>query len=282
MAVAAAVLLVGCDPTVEAFEDNGRDYSVFGYLDASADTQFVRVEPLRDGLLIRSPDTLDAQVALTHLGTGRTVPLRDSLFRFLDGATFRNFYTTAVIEPTASYRLEIRGADGTESRAETVVPDTFPPPTVLAAVEEARCAPEESEPAILRIRGIQRLVAVKTLYYRRNPRTRWAVNHLADTLQASGAATLAEIDYGADICDVPRGRDGRVDVYRIEVVVAAGDPGWPDFMTLDPDLKTLPRAASNVEGGVGYLGGIVTDTVVIFPTGAAGRRAGPEAYPRRR
>lgn len=273
------VVLGGCDPTVQSFEDNGRDYSIFGYLDASADTQYVRVEPLRDSMLTRAPETLGADVTLTHLETGRIVALRDSLFRFLDGATFHNFYTTVDIEPTATYRLEVRGPGGAESRAQTVVPDTFPSPEILAAVEEARCVPEgsdeENNPAVLRLRGIERLVAVKTLYYRTNPRTRWAVDHLADTLQTAPGTILAEIPYGTDICDVPRGRDGQVDVFRIEVVVAAGDPEWPDFTGLDPALKTLPEATSNVEGGVGYLGGVVTDTALIFPTGAEGRGAVP-------
>jgi hypothetical protein len=59
LGAAATVLLIiaaGCDPTVDSFQENEFHYSLFGILNASADSQFVRVEPLRDGLpALRSP-----------------------------------------------------------------------------------------------------------------------------------------------------------------------------------------------------------------------------------
>jgi len=46
--------------------------SVFGALDASADTQWIRVTPLRHTVLA-SPDPLGSTVTLERAGTGKTV-----------------------------------------------------------------------------------------------------------------------------------------------------------------------------------------------------------------
>jgi len=133
------MILVGCDPAIDPFQENDRYYSVFGVIDASADTQFVRVEALRDGMPTEAPARLDAEVTLMNLAADRTVTLQDSVFRYLDGATAHNYYTTDDIQPSTAYRLVVRGPGAAESGAETTVPDAFPRPTVSMAIP--RCFP---------------------------------------------------------------------------------------------------------------------------------------------
>jgi hypothetical protein len=65
-----------------------------------------------------------------------------------------------------------------------------------------------------------------------------------------------------DLCRIPD--PGRPE--RIEILVAAGSPDWPEFLRLDPETELLPGVASNVEGGVGYVGGVVTDTITVYST----------------
>ena len=265
-ACAALVLLLivgGCDPSVELFQDNGRDYSIFGYLNASADTQFVRVEPLRDGMLTRAPDSLNVDVTLTDLATDRTTVLQDSLFRFFNGATAHNFYTTRDIEPTASYRLAVHGPDGTESRVHTTVPATFPEPSIILPAtyfpSECNDPYRENPQTVIEIRGMERLVAVKALYY---GAAAGSYSHLADTVQTGNGVIEARVHYVDDLC----GLSETLSIpERIEIVVAAGNADWPDFVTMDFETETLPGVASNVEGGTGLLGSVVTDTVVVYP-----------------
>lgn len=279
--VATMLLLVGggCDPTVDRFQENDLHYSIFGYLNASADTQFVRVEPLRDSMLTRAPETLKADVTLSNLSTGRTVSLRDSLFRYLDAATAHNFYTTVDVEPATPYRLVVQGPEGAESRVQTTVPDAFPPPTVVIPVPECfpdcpfRDPPEcdlaggavGSRIAVVSVKNVERLVAVNAHYTMKNPPGVWSFGHLADTVQTAPGVIEGRVDYGQDYCRIPPPVQGSRTLEEIEVVVAAGSPNWPDFLGLDLETELLPGVASNVEGGVGFLGGIVTDTVVVYP-----------------
>lgn len=253
----------GCDPTVETFEENELDYSIFGYLDSSADTQFVRVEPLRDGMLTQAPETLDVEGTLRNLDTDHTVALQDSLFRYQDGATAHNLYTSFPIEPSTTYRLRVQGVGEAESHVDATVPDSFPEPSVVSPAErisnlECRNPYQASPYAVVEIREIDRLVSVQALYYLDGMRS---IGYLADTVQTATGAIRAQIDYLNDLCEMPE--PGIPE--KIEVMVAAGSPSWPDFLRMDRPTEMLPGVASNVEGGVGFLGGIVTDTVQVYP-----------------
>lgn len=268
--------VMGCDPTVDSFQENHLHYSIFGYLNAAADTQFVRVEDLRDGLLDGAPATLNVDVTLTHRSTGRVISLRDSLFPHPDR---HNYYTTEDIEPAAAYRLRVQGPNGAESQVQTAVPDTFPPPFISVGMRDCfpncpRVGPPDCDDpgdvgnrfTILLVEGIERLVAVKALYYMEEPRGVWSYGHLADTVRTGNGMIRLTVNYARDWCKLPTPHGGVPKMQkRIEIVVAAGSPNWPDFLGMDLETEMLPGVASNVEGGVGFLGGVVTDTVVVYP-----------------
>jgi hypothetical protein len=122
-----AAVVAACDDSFEATAPSDLAFSVFGYLDASADTQWIRVMPIRT-VKVTSQDPLGITVTLENLGTGRTIELRDSLFRFSsssepalgsEGVYVHNFWTLEEIEPGASYRFSAR-QEG-EEPAEAVV-----------------------------------------------------------------------------------------------------------------------------------------------------------------
>jgi hypothetical protein len=111
------LLTAACDDTFTPIEASALRYSLYGYLDASADTQWIRVMPVRP-LAVTSPEPLEERVTLEHLGTHRVVELRDSLFRQtstdpeLGGGAFyyHNFWTVEPIDPGATYRLTVTKA----------------------------------------------------------------------------------------------------------------------------------------------------------------------------
>lgn len=259
--------LVGCDATVDPIEENDYHYSIFGTLNASTDTQFVRVEALRDSLPVGAPVDLDANVRLTDVTEGQTVTLRDSLFRYRGSTYAHNFYTTYPIRPAHTYRLTVRSSEGAESSAQVRVPDTFPTPTVALTIdpEEMRCS-RYGGMMIIRIRDVERLIAVNALYYlqREGNTRRHSFGHLADTMQVRDDLIQARIGYGSDLCSMSQDVD-KDEIEKIEIMVAASNPDWPDFMGMDWETVTLPGGASNVEGGMGLLGGIVTDTIEVYP-----------------
>lgn len=263
-AIAALLLiLTGCDPTVDSFQENDLHYSLFGVLNASADSQFVRVEPLRDGLLDRAPETLNAEVTLTNLSTDRTVPLRDSLFRYLDQATAHNFYTTVPLDSGTTYRLRVRGPAGAESHADAVIPDSEPVLSIVSPFKGFKgleCDdPYRWNPTVtVAIRGVERVVSVRAIY---DLDSMSSFGYLADTLHTEPGIVEVRIEYVDDLCALPNTREPD----SIKVMVAAGTPEWPEFLRLNRETELLPGVASNVEGGVGFVGGIATDTITVYP-----------------
>lgn len=238
-------------------------YSIFGYLDAAAHTNVVRVEPLRDSMLARAPDTLNAEVTLTNLSTGEENTLRDSLYPDL---SVHNFYTTTEIQPETSYRLRAEGPGGVETVAETTIPDTFPTPEVT---DPASLDDEFSNGRTgVRVEGVERLATVKALYYLVNPPNFTSivdvseVVHVSDTFRTNEEIINVDFSHRDDFDRI--NNQGR-EIVRIEVVVAAAGPDWPEFAELDLEMEAHPDIASNVEGGVGLLGGVVSDTVVVYP-----------------
>lgn len=269
LAAVATVLMVSfllssCDPAFSPIKENDRTYSVFGYLNASADTQFVRIEYLRDSLATNTPLQLDAEVKLTNIETGQQVTFQDSVFEYYQAGKAHNYYTTMDILPKQSYRLEVKGR-GSSSSAEVDIPDSFPEPDLIKGDE------------FVKVRDIDRLIAVKTIYHTcqncggaetcpAEPTIiRDSFSHLKDTVHLSENSIKANYDSSEDLLvvgdDYPSSKT--FTIVRSEVVVAAGTPQWPDFLRLDEEAMGLTQTASNIDGGTGLLGGIFTDTLTI-------------------
>ena len=116
-ALLACLGLQACDASFDPFQEPGR-MSVYGALDASADTQWMRITPVRH-MLRTTPDPLETTVTLQRVGTGRTVELRDSIVAFTTiGGLYpeamwytHNYWTTEPIELGATYTVTVTGAD---------------------------------------------------------------------------------------------------------------------------------------------------------------------------
>ncbi len=115
------LVLAACDNSFEPINEEPTDFfAIFGFLDTAADTQFVRVSPLRETL--EPSGDLAARVSTLSLGTGEEVAWQDSLILLDDGEAGLLFYAQLPVEPGDSYRLEVRGDDGEVTRALTQVP----------------------------------------------------------------------------------------------------------------------------------------------------------------
>ena len=115
-------LFAACDNSFEPISETGTDaFAVYGVLDTEADTQFVRVSPLRNRLAL---DAAAAQptVTSTELATGRQVVWQDSLVQLDDGTTGLLFYMTRPVAPGEAYRLDVQGSGPEVTSAFTQVP----------------------------------------------------------------------------------------------------------------------------------------------------------------
>ena len=118
----------GCDDTfVDPFENEDRYFTVFGYLDVLEINQVIRVIPItRRSAVIVSPTQpeafIDAEVFAYDLDNDLTHEWNHSLDRLEDGTYGHIFRSTFVVQPGATYRLEIVRSDGITATALTTVP----------------------------------------------------------------------------------------------------------------------------------------------------------------
>lgn len=269
------LFLGACDTTFDPFERSPLEYSVMGYLDASADTQYVRIERLRDSLLIGS-GPVDVSVTLEVLESGDKYIWKDSLFRF-SNVMVHNFWTDADIEVGQSYRLEVDPLNGKPIIASVIsLPDSFSAPSARE-LECMNLSLDCGEYWILPvdITGIDRLAAFSAVY------------HIPDYARPSGCKTI-RVSYWRDVVATPGGFRGDIQWKRdlellasrfagfanphfamFEVFVAAGGPDWPDFAGIDQETLFLPEVFTNVENGIGFVGGVVSRTHRFFGDPAA-------------
>jgi hypothetical protein len=129
---AILMLLAGCDEPFEPLAPSDIVFSIHGHLNAAADTQWVRVMPLR--AMLASPALpIDAVVTLEEIETGNTVVMNDSLGRYLpifldDAAVYaHNFWTTMPMIPGRQYRLTATRSDGASAWGTVLIPQLDSP-----------------------------------------------------------------------------------------------------------------------------------------------------------
>ncbi|MEZ4701915.1 MAG: hypothetical protein R2834_16400 [Rhodothermales bacterium] len=120
--VLVALLALGCEEDVVAVLGTDVQYSLYGVLNPLADSQSVRVYPIRETLVPEEDPELVAEVRSVDLNTGeervwrQTVVVdRDGGFGYIYRAPFRAEYGH-------QYRITVAGPDGGEAEATVEVP----------------------------------------------------------------------------------------------------------------------------------------------------------------
>lgn len=263
-------LLSGCNQTFQPLQENSAaPFSMFGYLDASADTQTVRITPLQEQVntLTERPEM---HITLEHLGSGETTVLKDSLQQFYlpGGYTALNSSTAMDIDFGETYRLTAERQDGASSSVIATIPEDFPQPQVIWN-DGIGCY------ITLRITGVERVADVQ---YRMRVRITRPGLQFERSLSAPYRNLIqqtASNEYRV-LMYLPRARSTAIDelgqlpantdldVLERHIFIASGGPEWIDYeelKSLDDLVYALPETASNVENGVGYVIGIVSKTI---------------------
>ena len=254
----AALALGGCDTDFDPIQQNDRHFSVFGFLDAAADSQFIRISPVRDSIAL-SPQPIDAVVTLEHIDSSQKTVLQDSLFDF-DGRLAYNFWTAEPIEHEAMYRLQVLRSDGAASTATVTLPPAYPDPELLLPPQMG--APISTTAAI-RIRNVEYLAALQIVFTFRQPGQpadqagTFTLSYLDRVAVLSGSLGVQFRPYNDFFGSVP----GCPIVDDVQVMIAATGPEWPDFLTIDDETQALPDVITNVENGVGFIGGVSRKTL---------------------
>ena len=258
------LVLAGCEEEpFEPIEGNELVFSVYGFLDASADTQWVRVTSVRHSLL-GSPDP-PATVTLEHLGTGEVTPLRDSLFVYssltdVDGELYaRNFWTDVPMEPGATYRLTATRSDGVSATTTALIPqdaDTI----VVGTVQGTPVFSGDN----VQFGDYVRTVGAEYLAFLDVVPTLPSCPVPGSTHQGGGLDPVADEngDIVIPVFRIPRcAQPAEAPIRRWQIVLAITGAAWPWDPGWTGETTFLPDATSGVERGVGFLGGVLTRTV---------------------
>lgn len=117
-------LFGGCDNTLVPLAEGGAvHFTVSGFLDTAADTQFVRVGAVRVSGLPGEEDGTDMTVQTTALGSGETHVWQDSLVRLDDGTTGHLFFAAFQPQAGETYTLVVQGTQDRRTEATTRIPD---------------------------------------------------------------------------------------------------------------------------------------------------------------
>ncbi len=264
------LLISGCDQTFQPIhQGNTSPFSMFGYLDASADTQWVRVTPLRTqvGTLREKPNM---RVTLQPLPNGEETVMQDSLqyFYLPSGYTAMNHSTTMNLSPGQSYRLRAERPDGAASSVTVTIPEDFPTPTTT---------PVDQEGCIVRLQisGVERLAEVQYQMKVRIRRTKLDIkrsysvpyrNRMRETSPGEYEATVNIRSARRQILNQLRSLPANTEyeILKKYLFVASGGPEWIDREVIESlsDLEyALPGVVSNVENGTGYVIGVVSKTI---------------------
>lgn len=266
--IGAGMLLFGCDPTVQVAQPSDRyHYSMFGILNPAQDTQWVRVEPLGPPTTGGAPRTLDATVHLRNERTGQWWTLRDSVMEIFPGEPQHNFWTTAPITPGTSYRVVVRGADGDSTWVTTTTPQD-PPDTFVGGAIYLPCETrnEEANTFEVRVRTPNELAALRVRYFQTFDRRVSYDFDWYDAATREEEAYTAQVNYYEDLrtTNSQIGRPCIADSGK--VITATGGPDWPagaHYRNASISTVARPDSFTNVQGGLGMVAGVYTDTVLV-------------------
>ncbi len=260
---ASLLTLSSCNDSFQALEENDQYYfSMYGYLDASADTQWVRVTPAREQVdaLEEIPEMT---VTIENLDTGDTITMKDSLFQNR-GANYINFWTTEPIEHHQSYRVVAEKPDGLTSSATVNIPAELPTPRVIIQTSFGFPTTYSVEvDGSVHVADVQSkwYVRIKAPNFNSQRVFTFSYRNDADTTEANGGSYSFQLKPEEELNDIQTQillpENGELEVVHRQIFVASTGSEWISGVSSLSDLEyALPETFSNVENGVGFVTGI--------------------------
>ncbi|WP_420455139.1 hypothetical protein [Rubrivirga sp.] len=253
LAWVALLAVAGCEVPLDPIAPSDIAFSLSGYLDATADTQWVRVEPFERSTAA-SADPVDAAVTLS--GLGGSVTLAQEVRPFVTGPAHL-FWTTSPVAPGQTYQLVARAPDGRTASVTVPVPDT-------TGVEVDVVGNGRDCPVVVSVRGAERLADVQARYTfdARGRAQETIVSYVGKVTGRVDGSLQVSIYPSTDIGSASPGRG----LQRAEVRVAITTPSWPATVGLTVE-DVLFAQSPGLEGGVGFVGGVVTRRSELVPPG---------------
>ncbi|WP_234573327.1 hypothetical protein [Rhodohalobacter sp. 614A] len=251
--------VLSCETDFSALQENDTyRFSVYGLLDVNADTQWVRVIPIQDKVLVEAPELNEKiEVTLTRESDGKMISLHDSLFSYSSLAYAWNFWTTEPILPEETYTLRVESQEGESCYAVATTPKNIPKPKITYQTGE--------EKGSIEVSGIEDLAVVETTFIlqvvehnRLSAEFPVSLSHLETAYVSTPGSYYIDIDAWPMLeAETITSREKLI-IRERSVVVASASEDWPDLADIDEQQLALPEVATNVVNGTGLVAGIAS------------------------
>jgi len=269
--LSALFMLQSCDQEFNPLQEN--DYYLFsvnGYLNVHADTQWVRVMPIGTELNPSDESNPPALVTLSRHSDGKIVTLKDSLFRFNETVFVRNYYTTESILPEENYILTAENKAGEQSTASITTPSAIDSVDINWRVNVGIGVNGGT------IEGnVQNKIAFSYITYRiiiitdfeELPPIDVNVDISDKIFPSSNGDFRAQLDHSRAIRDeLDLGFSVNYRVLSRTFVLTTVTEDWPFDGDIGPGDQVFPKIGSNVTNGTGYVSGVSKIEQTIVPT----------------
>lgn len=250
-----------CDQSFEPLMPNDQFFfSMFGYLDASADTQWVHITPVR-GQINNTTDGKDIHVIIKNNETKHEIVMNDSLFS--RGQDFLNYWTAEPLEYDQTYTIIAELATGEKSEVTVITPVEMPDP--IFAIFTSPGSPSDY---VVLVEDDVNLVDIQTKWYVRlisgdlnTIRTFSFPYRNSITNSDYQGYYSVEVDPEEELKQIEREvllpPDAVIEVVYRQIFVASSAMEWnKDIQSLDDITYALPQTLRNVDQGIGYVIGI--------------------------
>ena len=257
-AALVALALVACEAPLDPIAPSDLAYSLSGYLDASADTQVVRVEPF--GISAVAVSELEGELpADVYLGLedGSRVPMTQRVETFVTGPAHL-FWTTHDIAPGRTYRIEVEGHDGDRATAPVEIPN-------VDALDIQLVDGVIHCPTAVLVDGIEFLVDVQARYTVRSTGQQFRFSKAESFTEVGSGSTRASVYFGDDAAAMEVPLLPWQSGVTSEVFVAVGTDEWLAPADLSLEAALSQAGFGRIEGGVGFVGGVVTRSFPFIP-----------------
>jgi len=257
------LLMGGCNEEFQPIQENDKYYfSMYGFLDASADTQKIRISPARDSF--ETPAIIpEFDITIEHHNTGEMIPMFPILEFVPGGNAVLNAWTPLKIEPSSSYTIEAKRPDGMRSWVTIDIPDDFPTPVFI----EDRSVTRPRMNRVI-VQGVDNIADFYTRWYVRlsNKEVETFTFHYrneAEYTSGYNEAYVVRFSEELERKDIEQSlATSNVDVLHRQIFIATAGSDWIEDIEEMDDLEyALPEGINNVEDGLGYVIGIVSKLI---------------------
>ena len=269
LVVAVVVCIAGCEENIGPSESLDAPFTMYGMLSPDLDTQTVQIFVPEQYLRPDAREKVDVAVFSTEKETGERVTWKHSAHVDADGVRGHVFWALFRPDFGHTYRVEaIRPSDGARSYADVRIPppvtiqieeETAPLLQVYIEGDDVRVLEPRFEYVVGYPGGTPGEFSITVDYSAREQRTGndW-------TVVANMIVDYEEIRFIVRASNLCR-EVVTLDTLKLHVLI--GDGGWdPPGGTFDPNVLAVPGVMTNVQNGLGFIGGGYRKTEYLYPS----------------